>query len=160
MGLAAFVAFAATTRVLEDRGRRVEVVVAASPLGRGEPIEAGSAGLTTIAIAANETLETTLVGPAEVPSGFLIRDVQPGEPLLRSDILLGSAGARVLALPVDPEQIEGLGLRTGDVVDVIGFDESANASSSSAGPPDCVGLFAGVRGRADGRTVRIRPLSE
>ena len=120
MVLAALVAFVATTRVLEDRGRRVDVVVAAVPLGRGEPIDAGRAGLATISIAAG-TLDGSLVGPAEVPSGVLVRDISPGEPLLRSDVLPALDGVRALALPVDPEQIAGLGLREGDVVDVIGF---------------------------------------
>lgn len=135
MLLAALVAFVATTRVLQDRQRLVEVVVAAAAIGRGEPIGDGRSGLTTISIAADNALAGVLVQPGDVPTGFLVRDLEVGEPLLRTDVITGSGegGIRTLALPVDPSQIEGLGLDTGDVVDVIGVDGSGGFALVAGG---------------------------
>lgn len=153
---AALVAFVATTRVLQDRQQRVEVVVASAPIKRGEPVSDGRSGLTTISIAADNILAGMLVQPGDVPSGHLVRDLHVGEPLLRTDVIIGvgGGGSRTLALPVDRSQIEGLGLSAGDVVDVIGVDSSGELALVAAGlrvahlpsstPPAAFGAVSGA----------------
>ncbi len=165
MLLAALAAFVATARVLQDRQRRVEVVVAATPIGRGEPIGDGRFGLTTISIAVDNPLAGVLVQPGDVPTGFLVRDLDVGEPLLQTDVItgIGGSGGRTLALPVDRSQIEGLGLDAGDVVDVIGLDGSGGFALIAGGlrvvrlPPSIPSAGFGAMSGAGFVTVEVSP---
>lgn len=118
--LAGLVTFVLVTSVLRDAGATVEVVIASARIEEGTP--AVDAPLAGVAVDAGTPLLGALARPADLVEGrSLARSLEPGEPLLRSDLLPVEAGSalRTVAVPVERLVVEGLGLRPGDRVDVI-----------------------------------------
>lgn len=137
MVLAGLATFVLVTATLRDRGSTVEVFVAADPVEAGTPID--GAPLDTIAVGSDSALLPSLVrsGPLE-PGLAVARRLQPGEPLLQADLVPtdGGSALRTVALPVERLVIDGLGLRIGDRIDVIGV--------ATDGTPRFVAVDVGV----------------
>ncbi len=160
MVLAGLGAFLSSTEVLRDRSLRVEVLIAGEPMERGAAIGPGRAGFTSIRVPAGSDLVHSLVSPDAVPSGVLMRALQVGDPLLRSDIGVGLGDQRTMSIPVDRAGVAGLGLESGDLVDVISRRASGEASFTALGlmvvrtPPTSTSTFGG-RFEADFVTVEV-----
>ena len=124
MVISALLTFVAVSSVLEDRSATVEVLVVRSTIQDGAPVRADN--LTAITIAAGHPLVDQLTPALAFDEGLARRPLQPGEPLLRSDVLVveGRGGARTFTVPVDDRVIEGLALRPGDRIDIVGVGAS------------------------------------
>jgi Flp pilus assembly protein CpaB len=152
MVLAGLVTFVLVAAALRDRAATVDVLVAATPIEAGTPLE--QAPLSSVAVAAGSGLLAELV-PAEDGRAELIvaRTVAAGEPLLRADLVpdVGATGLRTVALPVERLVIDGLGLRPGDRVDVIAVDP--DGSSGFVAVDVGVARLPGEGGLGLGRTA-------
>jgi Flp pilus assembly protein CpaB len=121
MVLAALAAFTSTRAVLDQRGERIDVLVAAEDLERGQRVDGIGPALRAVSVPAGLVVQPSLVRPAELGAGVLVRSVRAGEPLLTSD-LIDTPTARTMSLAIDRRVTVGLGLAVGDAVDVIGLD--------------------------------------
>ncbi len=123
MVMAAIITFLTVTSVLRDRQETVDIVVASQDLVAGSGLEASS--FTTIQLRADSELvgqlatSKDLLEPAQLGT-----DLSVGEPLLVRDIraVVDDDTLRTIAIPVWRSTIDGLGLRIGDRVDLIGAD--------------------------------------
>lgn len=123
MVVAAMVAFVSTSSVLRDRQELIDVIVSAERLPRGSAVGDGDLGdgrLGVMAVPADHPLRSSLVVVGTLDAGFLVRDVEAGEPLLRSDVATGGSGLRTMTVPTGEGTVGGLGLVPGDRVDVLG----------------------------------------
>lgn len=123
MVVAGLLTFVLVGSVLRDRSATVEVWVG------GEHLTAGSlitpTQLVAIELRADDPMLPALVtvGTLAVDSR-LVDDLRAGEPLLRSDVAVDgeTLSGRTFTLAVDSLVLDGLGLRVGDHLDVIGSD--------------------------------------
>lgn len=120
MLLAGLVTFVLVASALAQRSATVEVVVAAASVQVGTP--AAQAEVDVVDVDAGSTVVASLVRPGDLTGDVVLgRRLEPGEPLLRTDLVPATdrAGLRTIALPVERLVIDGLGLRSGDRIDVI-----------------------------------------
>lgn len=164
MVLAGVITFLTVNSVLRDRQETVEVVVAGHELLAGVDLSADA--FHVVSIPADSDLVGQLATSRDIAADVRLgRDLASGEPLLVTDIRTGDveSGVRTLTVPVWRSTIEGLGLQTGDRVDLIGADTEGRLSyvvvgsvisrlpsSSSTG-----GAFGGESSRDSWITVEI-----
>lgn len=118
-GLATFVTVGS---VLRDRDAMVDVVVMSDVAAAGTEADALPLGVRSVP--ADTPFLDSMLAPGSVPEDqALVRSLDSGEPLLRSDLVrVGSAVlTRTATVPVESVVISGLGLAVGDEVDVIGM---------------------------------------
>lgn len=128
MLLAGLVTFVLVASALAQRSATVEVVVAAAAVQVGTP--AARAELDVVDVDAGSAVVASLVRPGELTADVVLgRRLEPGEPLLRTDLVPAAdrAGLRTIALPVERLVIDGLGLRSGDRIDVIAVSTDGNS---------------------------------
>lgn len=129
MVLAGVITFLTVNSVLRDRQETVEVVVAGHELLAGVGLSADA--FQVVSIPADSDLVGQLATTNDIAHDVRLgRDLASGEPLLLTDIRTGDveSGVRTLAIPVWRSTIEGLGLQTGDHVDLIGADADGQLS--------------------------------
>lgn len=134
MVIAGLITFLTVAVVLRDRSSVVAIVVAADSLDEGSP--AGSVTFGTVEIAANDPLVPFYVSAgADVSGQYLSRPLAKGEPLLLSDLQRAeqAPGHRTMTLPADQLVIRGLGLRVGDLIDLISTTSGGESSFVVAG---------------------------
>lgn len=153
MVVSALLTFVAVSAVLEDRSATIEILVARSPIEDGAPVLADN--LTGVNIGAEHPLLDQLTPTLAFSEGLARRPIAAGEPLLASDVLVmgSTAGGRTFTVPVDDRVIEGLALRPGDRVDVVGANRAGHIDVVAANLevtrlPDIAGAggFAGSLG--------------
>lgn len=118
-GLATFVTVGSALR---NRDAVVEIVVMADTAAAGTQAE--NLPLDVRTVPADTPFLDSMMAPGAIPDGqALIRSLDAGEPVLRSDLVnVGSpALTRTATIPVETVVINGLGLAVGDEVDVIGL---------------------------------------
>lgn len=164
MVLAAIVTFLTVSSVLSDQQARVDVVVASDELTAGSGLDA--ALFTTVQVHSESELVGQLATTQDLAApGQLGRDLTAGEPLLVSDIqpVETQDAVRTIAIPVWRSAVDGLGLRVGDQVDLIGADSDGTVSfvvtnstiARLPGSSSSSGAFSGESGRESWITVEV-----
>ncbi len=127
MVVAGLLTFVLVAAILQDRQATAEVWVAAEGLSAGSTVDPSQ--LNVLELTADDPLLQWLVPATEVaPAGRLRNDLAAGAPLLRSDLVPeeSSAVGRTYTVPIDSLVLDGLGLRPGDRLDVIGVGADKN----------------------------------
>ena len=122
MILAGLLTFVLVASLLRDRDKTVEVWVAAESIESGTLIDTSQ--LAVVEVSANDPLLSSLLVAGEVVlTGRVGASLEKGEPLLRTDLVADGlvAAGRSFTIPVDSLVLDGLGLRVGDRLDVIGL---------------------------------------
>lgn len=162
MVVSALLTFVAVSSVLGDRSATVEVLVVRSAVEDGAPVRADN--LEVVNLAVGHPLLDQLTPTSGFDEGLAQRPIAAGEPLLRSDVLVigPGAGGRTFTVPVDERVIEGLALRRGDRVDVVGVNSSGHVEVVASDlevarlPDSDAGGFTGSLG-ASFVTVEVTP---
>lgn len=123
MVLAGLATFVLVSSVLRDRSEITEVWMVAVDAPAGAPLTADD--LEAVGVSSNDPLlGAFFAADRGVPAGTVRNGVTAGEPLLVSDLVPAESAdvGRTFTVPIDALVLEGLGLRRGDRVDVIGLD--------------------------------------
>lgn len=163
MVLAGVITFLTVSSLLRDRNETITVVVASQELLAGSEVAANA--FRAVDIPADNDLATELVLHTDlVGGGQLARNLAPGEPLLRSDILPSASevAQRTITIPVWRSTIAGLGLQIGDHVDLIGNNDSGTVAFlvsdsivSRLPSASSTGAFGSTSGRESWITVQV-----
>lgn len=126
MVLAGVITFVSVSTTLADRSATAQVAVARDVLPAGQVIDDTDFGakFEIVDVHADSPLLDGVADPQMLAEGQLVRDLAPGEPLRRDDLapVAEHSIARTFSLPVDDVVLVGLGLTSGDTIDVIGLD--------------------------------------
>ena len=132
---AGLLAFMLNLLVLRSKGETVEIPVAAQPITAGTRLRAEHVGYRSIA-AGGAFVDRVL--PREAITHLLghvvIRDIDPGAPLLADDLKPAAApdAGRAMNIPVTPDHAVGAALFVGDRVDVIAVDDGGSRFVATA----------------------------
>ncbi len=163
MVISGLLTFLAVSSVLEDRSATVDVLVARESIEDGAPVRVDD--LTAVPIAVGHPLLDQLTPILAFDEGLARRPIAAGEPVLRSDVLAvgAEAGGRTFTVPVDDRVIDGLALRPGDRVDVVGVNGNGQvdvvASDLEVTRLPDTGTAGGLTGSLGGSfvTVEVTP---
>lgn len=123
MVLAGLVTFVLVSSVLRDRSATSDVWMVANDVPAGVALSTDD--VEPVSVSTDDPLlPALLLTSAGLPSGTVRHGVVAGEPLLASDLVPaeGADVGRTFTIPVESLILDGLGLRRGDRLDVIGAD--------------------------------------
>ena len=132
---AGLLAFMLNVLVLRSKGETVEISVAAQPIAAGTRLRVEDLGYRLID--ANGPFVDRVLsrdGVAPFLGHVVIRDVDPGAPLLADDLRPAAApeAGRAMNIPVTPDHAVGAALFVGDLVDVIAVDDGRSRFVATA----------------------------
>ncbi|MDE0288355.1 MAG: SAF domain-containing protein [bacterium] len=126
---AGLLAFLLNMLVLRSKGETMEVPVAAQPITAGTRLRAEDVGYRSVD-AEGPFLDRVLhrEAVASLLGHVVIRDIDPGAPLLTDDLKPAAApdAGRAMNIPVTPDHAVGAALSVGDRVDVIAVDDGGS----------------------------------
>lgn len=132
---AGLLAFMLNVLVLRSKGETVEVSVAAQPITAGTRLQAEDLGYRLID-AEGPFVDRVISRESVAPflGHVVIRDVDPGAPLLADDLRPAAApdAGRAMNIPVTPDHAVGAALFVGDLVDVIAVDDGQSRFVATA----------------------------
>ncbi len=126
MVVAGLLTFVTVSSALADRSATASIWIVGRDLPAGAEVTV--ADVRAVEVPASSPVLDHLVDAGTVPSGRTVRAISGGEPLLRTDLVGAGlvATGRQLSIEIDRVHLDGLRLRVGDRVDLVGVtaDES------------------------------------
>ena len=163
MVMAGLATFVLVSSVLRDLSATTEVWVVEADVPAGVALRAEHVATVDVPSSA-PMLDAFMLTERGLPSGTVRNGLVAGEPLMSSDLVATASAAlgRTFTLPVEALVLDGLGLRPGDRIDVIGLGGEGTLRYIAADlevvrlPSQATAsAFAGASSRAGWVTVRV-----